>query len=254
MDSASTSAFFTKPGSSLALVFASLITYGIITLQFIVAMVESYILVAAAFIFLGFGGSRWSSPYVERYISLAISIGVKIMLLYLLISTGMTLSATWLNQAENTPNSIAPATDAFSIMGASLIFAALCWHTPKLVASVLGGTPSLHGSDVLSPIATVVAGGAFVASGVGAAYRGAMTAASAVGLSAGTAASAHREGLSGVPVQSSDSTPSPASPPPPRLPVPSSAPQAARVQVPPPSRSGNGSQVAKNDDSEVKST
>src|SRR4051812_24399010 len=52
MDSASTSAFFTKPGSSLALVFAALIivlSYGIITLQFIVAMVESYIIVAAGY-------------------------------------------------------------------------------------------------------------------------------------------------------------------------------------------------------------
>src|SRR6478752_3032505 len=55
MDSASTSAFFTKPGSSLALVFAAIIivlAYVIITLQFIVAMVESYITVAAGFIFV----------------------------------------------------------------------------------------------------------------------------------------------------------------------------------------------------------
>ena len=94
MDSASTSAFFTKPGSSLALVFAALIivlSYGIITLQFIVAMVESYIIVAAGFIFIGFGGSRWTVPYTERYIGLAVSTGVKIMLLYLLIGAGINI-------------------------------------------------------------------------------------------------------------------------------------------------------------------
>ena len=65
MDSASTSAFFTKPGSSLAFVFAALIivlSYGIITLQFIVAMVESYIIVAAGFIFIGFGDRDGRCP------------------------------------------------------------------------------------------------------------------------------------------------------------------------------------------------
>src|SRR5260370_21630087 len=98
MDSASTSAFFTKPGSSMALVFAALIivlSYGIITLQFVVAMVESYIIVAAGFIFIGFGGSRWTVPYTERYIGLAVSTGVKIMLLYLLIGAGLNFAVVW---------------------------------------------------------------------------------------------------------------------------------------------------------------
>ena len=91
MDGASTSAFFTNPASSFALVFAALIivvSYIIITINFIVTMVESYIAVSAGFIFLGFGGSRWTAPYVERYIGLAVAIGVKIVLLYCLISAG----------------------------------------------------------------------------------------------------------------------------------------------------------------------
>src|SRR5204863_5390721 len=107
IDGASTSGLFTNFGAALAMVFAAamcLLGFCSITIQFVMAMVESYILVAAAFIFLGFGGSRWSSPYVERYISLAVSIGVKIMLLYLLIGTGMTLSSTWLTEAENIAN------------------------------------------------------------------------------------------------------------------------------------------------------
>lgn len=82
-----------KAGELAALVFAAIIivlSYGIITLQFIVAMVESYIIVAAGFIFVGFGGSRWTVPYTERYIGLAVSTGVKIMLLYLLIEQVLT--------------------------------------------------------------------------------------------------------------------------------------------------------------------
>jgi type IV secretion system protein TrbL len=164
-------------------------------------MVESYILVAAGFVFLGFGGSRWSAPYVERYIGLAISIGVKIMLLYLLIGTGMNLSVGWLSDAENIANVAKPATAAFSIMGGSLIFLALCWQAPKLVAGVMGGSPALTGGDLLNTATTTAAGAlavgaaAFTAGGSlaaagGAAGRGVMSVAQAAGAVGGPASGA----------------------------------------------------------------
>ena len=70
----SVAGFLTQPAVILALVFAAIIvviSYAMITIHFLVAMVESYIVVAAGFIFLGFGGSRWTAPYAERYISVA---------------------------------------------------------------------------------------------------------------------------------------------------------------------------------------
>ena len=79
MDGASTSAFFTNPGTSLALAFAALlivVSYTLIAINFIVTLVESYLVVSVGFIFLGFGGSRWTAPYTERYIGLAVSIGI----------------------------------------------------------------------------------------------------------------------------------------------------------------------------------
>ena len=256
LDGASSAGLFTNFGAAMALVFAAamcLLGFCAITIQFVMAMVESYILVAAAFVFLGFGGSRWSSPYVERYISLAVSIGVKIMLLYLLISTGMTLSSTWLTQAETVGNSMQPATDAFSVMGASLIFAALCWHTPKLLASILGGTPSLHGSDIISPIGTAVAGATVLASGVGAAWRGAMSVTQAAGLGATAAASAGgRESLSGIPAGAPNRTPSAPAHPAPRVPGETNPSGGPRTVRPPASGTANGSDVKDKNDSEGK--
>src|SRR5207249_7627483 len=199
IDGASTSGIFLNFGGSLALVFAAamcLLAFCAITIQFVITMVESYILVAAAFIFLGFGGSRWSQPYVERYIALAVSIGVKIMLLYLLISTGMNVSLGWLPQAEAVATSSQPATDAFSIMGASLIFAALCWHIPKLLSGVLGGSPSLTGADVVSTVGTMMGAAAVLGTGAmriggwaAGAASGAMAAAQAAGLGSGGSSS-----------------------------------------------------------------
>ena len=161
MATSSTAAFFTNLGTSLAMIFTGIITalaFIAITVQFVVAMVESYIIVAAGFIFVGFGGSRWTAPYVERYIGLGVATGVKIMLLYLLIGTGMSLSVDWMTDAQKIAASASPAMSALEIMGASIIFMMLCWQIPKLFAAVLGGSPALSGGDL-------VASGAFVAGG-----------------------------------------------------------------------------------------
>jgi type IV secretion system protein TrbL len=152
MATSSSAAFFTNLGTSLTMVVTGIITalaFIAITVQFVVAMVESYIIVAAAFIFVGFGGSRWTAPYVERYIGLGVSNGVKIMLLYLLIGTGMRLSADWMTQAQNIAANTSPAMSALEIMGASIIFMMLCWQIPKLFAGVLGGSPALTGGDLV---------------------------------------------------------------------------------------------------------
>ena len=169
MATSSTAAFFTNLGTSLAMIFTGIITalaFIAITVQFVVAMVESYIIVAAGFIFLGFGGSRWTAPYVERYIGLGVATGVKIMLLYLLIGTGMNLSVDWMTDAQNIASNASPAMSALEIMGASIIFMMLCWQIPKLFAAVLGGSPALSGGDLVSTGA-FVAGGAMAIGSLG---------------------------------------------------------------------------------------
>src|SRR5260370_3484628 len=103
LDGASTSAFFTNPGTSLALAFAALlivVSYTMITINFIVTLVESYLVVSVGFIFLGFGGGRWAAPYTERYLGLAVSICIKGLLLYFLISARFRLSLRWVGQAQ----------------------------------------------------------------------------------------------------------------------------------------------------------
>jgi type IV secretion system protein TrbL len=190
MDGASTSAFFTNPGTSLALAFAALlivISYTIITINFIVTLVESYIVVSVGFIFLGFGGSRWTAPYTERYIGLAVSIGIKIVLLYCLISAGFDLSLGWLNEAQGISTSPRPAMTAFDVMGGALIFMMCCWQIPKLFAAVIGGAPALTGGDLVATAAVV--GGAALAVG-GAATAGVSALAAGGGAMAGTGSAA----------------------------------------------------------------
>jgi len=192
LDGASTSAFFTNPGTSLALAFAALlivISYTIIAINFIVTLVESYLVVSVGFIFLGFGGSRWTAPYTERYIGLAVSIGIKIILLYCLISAGFGLTLGWLAEAQAIATSARPAMTAFDVMGGSLIFMMCCWQIPKLFAAVIGGAPALTGGDLIATGA-VVGSAAFAVGGSAIDGVSALAGGSSAAARTGSAASA----------------------------------------------------------------
>ena len=192
MDSAGTSGFFTNPGPAFALVFCSIIivlSYVIITINFVVVMVESYIIVSVGFLFLGFGGSRWTAPYVERYIGLAVSIGIKIVLIYCLITAGFNLGSGWAAEAATVGGSAHPAMTAFDTMGGAVIFMMLCWQIPKLFSAVLGGSPALTGGDLVTT-GTAVAAGAFAVGSLAAGAVGALAGAAGASSVAGTTSAA----------------------------------------------------------------
>jgi type IV secretion system protein TrbL len=185
-------------GTALCMVFAALLSFlsflGL-CIQFVVAIVESYLVIGAGFLFLGFGGSRWTAPYVERYIAYAVSTGVKIMLTYLLIGAGYTLSAGWVTAAQNIAFSTQPATDALDIAAAAVIFLMICWNAPKLAAAILGGSPALTGGDAVATggallggavaVAGLAAGGVALGAKMLAAKGGAMAVGQAANLGAG---------------------------------------------------------------------
>jgi type IV secretion system protein TrbL len=227
------------------------ISYTLIAINFIVTLVESYLVVSVGFIFLGFGGSRWTAPYTERYIGLAVSIGIKILLLYCLIAAGFSLSIGWLGEAQGVATSSRPAMTAFDVMGGSLIFMMCCWQIPKLFSAVIGGSPALTGGDLVATAAVVgsaalAVGGAAVA-GVGA-LAGGGSAAAGVGSAAcsGGAGSTTTTAVASVGSVGSGSSSGGGSVSPPSPTSPGSAANSggARRQPEPPSNSsGNGGAV-----------
>src|ERR1700692_4041783 len=140
--------FLTGFATSMALVFCAVvifIAYLAIAIQFVVAMVESYLVIGAGVIFLGFGGSRWTAAYVERYIAYAVSVGMKLLVLYLLIGAGMTLSDGWRLVAQSAATSIEPARTGFDLAAAAVMFLCVCWMSPKISSAMLGGVASMVG-------------------------------------------------------------------------------------------------------------
>jgi len=84
------------------------------------------------------------------------------MLLYMLIGLGMTLADQWILDAQNVMTAPEPVNTALEIMGGSLIFTAICWQIPKLLAAVIGGAPALTGGDLVSTTAAIGYGAAMV--------------------------------------------------------------------------------------------
>ena len=172
----------------IVMVFAS---YLIIVLHYIVTKLEAIIVMTAGYIFLGFAGSRWTMPYFERYISLAISTGVRLMLIYLMLGVFKTVSQNWIAAMDAyTPDQ--PALQIFPTIASMLLFAFASWMIPKMAGSIASGSLGLGGADIVSTgaaaatgaalaVATVATGGALAGGELALAGAGGAEAAGVLG-------------------------------------------------------------------------
>lgn len=214
LSAASDAGFLTDMGTALTLVFCAVvifIAYLAVAIQFVVALVESYLAVGGGVILLGFGGSRWTAPYVERYVAYSVSVGLKILILYLLVGAGMTLSQGWAQVALGIGNSTEPARTGFDLAAAAVMFLAVCWMSPKLASAILGGATTLTGGD-LAAVGVGLGAGAAAAAMTGAAIAHSSTGALSKVRSASGAASAPGSGRGPTGGGAFGGLPSPSSP------------------------------------------
>ena len=258
-------ALLTQPGSAMATILAACIVLGsylIITLHYVVTKLEAIIVMSAGYIFLGFGGSRWTSPYFERYISLAVSTGVRLMLIYLMLGVFKTISNNWI-ATMNGYTADQPITQIFPTLMSMLLFAFASWMIPKMAASIASGTLGTGAADLVGMGAEIgkaaALGAATVAvvaatGGAGAVAGGALAATETAGAMEGAeAASGAASAVGGVgeaavetasapapPVPAAEAAGSPSSPPPP--PPPAGAPSETPSAPPAPPSSANNLQ------------
>jgi type IV secretion system protein TrbL len=135
--------------SALGMVLAFTIIAG----QLLIALIESYIVVSAGVLFLGFGGSRWTTDFTQKYLSYAVATGIKLFMLYLIVSLGMTEAEAWQGLLKTSKYS-----DMISVLGASLILCFLAFQIPNMAASMLSGAPSLTAGAAMGTAGAVAAG------------------------------------------------------------------------------------------------
>ncbi len=125
-------------GLSIALIaFIIFASFVVIAAQLLVTMIESYICVAAGMLFLGGLGSRVSQAYAEKYFGYCISVGCKLLVIYLIIGAAQPLIVGWDQLVTPGMEIVPPIGLFFQLGGSAVVLAFVCWQIPGLAASVL---------------------------------------------------------------------------------------------------------------------
>lgn len=133
-----------------------LLCFGVIAGQMLVTLIESYIVVSGGVLFLGFAGSRWTTTFSEKYISYAVSVGVKLFVTYLIIGAGQHLSDTW--AAKISTDMV--VSDYLAILVGAMVYMFLAWQIPSLASSMLTGAVSMTLGSAAATVGTMAAGAA----------------------------------------------------------------------------------------------
>lgn len=162
----------------------TLIGFVVLAIQLTITLIESFIVIGGGVLMLGFMGSRWTMNYGERFFGYAMSIGVKLFTLYLIIALGESFVNSLVNYigqniAENGTVSISTL---LGTAGGSLAYGAIGYLVPGLAGSMLNGSPSLSMSNVGQ------AGKGMASAPVSAGLSAGAAGARAMGLGAGGAA------------------------------------------------------------------
>jgi type IV secretion system protein TrbL len=114
-----------------------LVAFVCIAAQLVMVLVESYIVVTGGVLFLGFAAFRGSAPLADRYIAYAVSVGVRLFLLYLMTGVGLTQVSAWTMELNQSGLGMSDFKAIFDVLGGSLVFALLVWRIPTEVARSL---------------------------------------------------------------------------------------------------------------------
>ena len=155
--------------------------FAFLSLSLIMALVEAYLVIGAGAVFLAFLGSRWTQQFGEKYISYAVSTGVKLFVFFLVLTAGQQLAATWISAAGSA------GTNLINYVGIGLsvlVFGMVAMKTPALASSLISGAGGFLGAAGLIGAAAGVAAAAAAAAvtgGVGVAALGKMAAETGAG-------------------------------------------------------------------------
>lgn len=153
-----------NPGASAGFMVAGIvimICFGLIAALMVEALVQSYIVISAGVLFMGFGGSRWTKDFAITVVRYALSVGAKLFVLQLIVGLGQGLITTWATQFDAGVD-----TNVCIIIGASIVMLALTWRIPDMVQSLMNGSVSHQGSALTGAALAVGAGTAAAAAGI----------------------------------------------------------------------------------------
>ena len=160
-----------------------LIGFALIAVRQVMILAETYIVLSAGVILLGFGGSRWTKDYAINYLKYAVSVGIKLMFVQLTVALAISFTNNFITSAATLDLG-----RVASLIVALVVLGALVWSVPAMAGKLLEGASHADGSEALGAGKVAVAAGVAAAVGVasgGTALASAARLASAQGKAAG---------------------------------------------------------------------
>ncbi|GAB1129582.1 MAG: hypothetical protein WAqTSA_39170 [Shewanella algae] len=160
-------------------------------------IIESYVVINAAVLFMGFGGAQWTREYAVAIVRYAVAVGAKLFILTLIVGLIVDAAKTWQAVYNNDDASM------WTMVGLALVCAYLAKTIPELVAGMISGVSMGGGASIGGMAAAGVAGATAAIATIATAGAAAPAAAAAAGAAgaggnaAGGLASALGASLSG---------------------------------------------------------
>ena len=129
------------------------ICFALIAAIVIVTLVEMYIVTYAGIILLGFGGSAFTKDYAVKYLTYAVSVGLKMMVMGLVVGIGQSILTSTAQGFQNKTN-----TEVYIVVGVAIVLLAVTKALPAMLQSIVVG--SSVGSNTTLPAAVGTVAGA----------------------------------------------------------------------------------------------
>lgn len=119
-----------------------LMSFAVMTAIYTLALIKWYFIGTASMLFLGFGGSEWSSDIAKNTFKSVLSIGAEIFVILLIANVATEVTNGWIAEFSNNSSVSGPAlTTRASTMGAmSFIIVILTLTAPGLAAGLISGS------------------------------------------------------------------------------------------------------------------
>lgn len=131
--------------------FLVLFAFTAIAIQMARVLVEGAVVLGGGALFLGFAGHRATFGLTEGFLRYALDVGVRVYVVYLLVSVGKDLGATWdeLVRAQGFLVHF-DIRVPFVVTASAVLFAFLVWSLPPAVSRHVAGSFSLSGQNPLA--------------------------------------------------------------------------------------------------------
>lgn len=181
------------PLDTLGLIICALIVLcalALIAANLMLMLCAGWVVSSAGTIFLGFGGSRWTSDMAINFYKTSASIGASLFTMTLLVGIGQTIMDDFYRQLSGSPALM----EMMALVVVAVVLAFLVDKLPNMMAGIVSGASGGAGIGTMGVGAGMAAG--TVAAGLAAGAVGGLAAgAAAAGNQAGGAASAVSEAM-----------------------------------------------------------